>query len=117
MFVIMMILNCIDHVLCGCVMEYAVSVALVGCAASLSKAWTSHRFFNFPRGNKINAQPYNSKHQKLPKHSSIKWKHSLLLLWMKLVWKAGHKHFAWEDHCHREGCKHIIASNADHTWD
>jgi Cdc6-like AAA superfamily ATPase len=54
-FVIMMILNCV-RALRGCVMECAASVAPAGCTASLFNGRTSHRFFNFPIGNKINKQ-------------------------------------------------------------
>jgi hypothetical protein len=63
-FVIMTILNCV-RVLRGCVMECAASVAPTGCAASLSKGRTSHRFFKFPAGNRISAQPYDSNTSKI----------------------------------------------------
>jgi hypothetical protein len=63
-FVIMTILNC-TRALCGCMMECAASVAPTGWAASLSNGRTSHRFFNFPTGKKINKQPYDSKTSKI----------------------------------------------------
>jgi hypothetical protein len=115
-FVIMKILNCI-RVLRGCVMECAASVAPTGCAASLSKGRTSHRFFKFPTGNRINAQPFDSKTSKIADAQAfLNQMEGIFALVSDEVSMKGRKHFAWEDHRCREGPKHIV-SNTDRTWD
>jgi hypothetical protein len=114
-FVIMMILNCI-RVLRRCVMKSAASVAPTGCATSLSKGRTSHRFFKFPGGNKINAPPYDSKISRIADAQAfLNQMEALFALVLDKVSMKGCKHFAWEDHRCREGGRHI-ASNADRTW-
>jgi hypothetical protein len=114
----MTILNCI-RVLRGGVMECAASVAPTGCAASLSKGRTSHRFFKFPAGNSINAQPYHSNTSKIADAQAflnqMEAMEALVALVLDKVSTKGRKHFAWEDHRFREGRKHIL-SNTDRTW-
>jgi hypothetical protein len=114
-FVIMMILNCV-RALRGCVMECAASVAPAGCAASLFNGRTSHRFFNFPIGNKINKQPYDSKTSKIAHAQAfLNQMEALFALVSDEVSMKGRKHFAWEDHRCREG-RRDIASNANCSW-
>jgi hypothetical protein len=114
-FIIMTILNCI-RVLRGCVMECAASVALTGCAASLSKGRMSHHFSKVPAGNRISAQPYDSNTSKIADAQAVlNQMTALCALVSDEVSMKGCRHFAWEDHCCREGRKHIV-SNTDRTW-
>jgi hypothetical protein len=110
-FVIMTVLNCIG-ILPGCFMECAPSVTPTGCAASLSKGQTSHHFFKFPAGNMINAQPYDSKTSKIANAKAFLLNElkALFSLVSDEVSMKGGKHFTWEDHRCREGCKHIVAN-------
>ena len=108
-------LNCI-RVLRDCVMEAAISVGPTGCSASLSKGQMSHRLFKFPRGIKINLQPYDSNISKVADAQAFLSKmEALFALVSDEVSMKGRKHLAWEDHRCREGRKHIV-SNADRTW-
>jgi hypothetical protein len=114
-FVIMTILNCI-HVLRGCVMECAASIAPTGCAASLSKGRMSHRSFNFPAGNRIRAQPYDSNTSRMADAQAfLNQMEALFAFVSDEVSMKGRKHFAWEDHRCRKGCRHIV-SNTNPTW-
>jgi hypothetical protein len=73
---------------------------------------------NFPFSDRkqVNAQPYDSKTAKFANAQAfLNQMESLFALVSDEVSMKGWKHFAWEDHRCREGCRHV-PSNADCTW-